>query len=72
MTGQTKRAEVLLGDVGEEAMAGLVRPPELEEGRAGRHWNCACREMKILTLEVARSDMIQYQRVQNKESFHTV
>jgi len=39
MTGEAKRAEVFLGEVGEEAVAGLVRPPELEKGGAGRHWN---------------------------------
>lgn len=72
MTGQTKRAEVFLGDVGEEAVAGLVGPPELEEGGAGRHWNCACREMKILTLEVAMSDMIQYQECKQEKLSYSV
>lgn len=39
MTGEAKRAEVFLREVGEEAVAGGVRPPELEKGGAGRHRN---------------------------------
>ena len=37
MTGETKRAEVFLGEVGEEVAAGLVCPPKLKKGGDGRH-----------------------------------
>jgi len=39
MAGEAKRAEVFLGKVGEEVVAGLIRPPELEKGGAGRHYD---------------------------------